>query len=197
MGVLFQRLYDPLMAPLERHVFGRLRRALLRDVLGDVLEVGAGTGVNFPLYGTLARVTAIEPAPAMLAQARQRAASANAEIRLVASRGETLPFADNSFDTVVVTLVFCTVADPMQSLTEIRRVLKPGGRLRLLEHVRAEHPVAGWMMDWATPAWARLCDGCHLNRRTQATVQAAGFELTHLETRARGLLLLMQAVNRK
>lgn len=197
MGTLFQKLYDPLMAPLERRLFGPLRRQLLADLQGEVLEVGAGTGINFPVYPSGARVTAIEPAPVMLARARARADAAQASIRLVLGSGEALPFAGNCFDAVVVTLVLCTVADPQQALAEIRRVLKPGGSLYLLEHVRAERPLAGRLMDWATPGWARLCDGCHLDRRTQAAVQAAGFEITHLEAHAHGLLLAMHAANRK
>lgn len=197
MGTLFQKFYDPLMAPLERRLFGPLRRKLLGNLQGEVLEIGAGTGINFPIYPPAAQITAIEPAPLMLVRARQRADAAQASIRLVLASGEALPFAGDRFDAVVATLVLCTVANPQQALAEIRRVLKPGGALYLLEHVRAEQPLAGRLMDWATPGWAKLCDGCHLDRRTQAAVESAGFEITHRESYAQGLLLALHAANRK
>ena len=145
----------------------RARAALLADVRGRVLEIGAGTGLNAPHYPGGAEVTFTEPDPRM---ARR--------LEVVRAAAEELPFADASFDVVVSTLVLCTVADLGRSLQEVRRVLAPGGTLRFIEHVRGPDGsrLARWQ-DRANPLWRRLAGGCNCNRTTLAALAAEGFEV--------------------
>ncbi|QZA33606.1 class I SAM-dependent methyltransferase [Hydrogenibacillus sp. N12] len=190
---LFPRLYDPLMAPLERLFLERLRRALLRPLAGEVLEIGVGTGRNLPFYGPGVRWTGIEPNPAMRRQAERRLRERGLAGALIAASAEALPFADGRFDAVVSTLVLCSVQDPRKALAEIRRVLKPGGRFLALEHVRIDDPRwAGWALDRLTPAWSRLADGCHLNRLTDRWI-AERFAIEEKRTWARGVLVWIVA----
>jgi len=107
-------------------------------------------------------------------------------VPLVCARAEQMPFRDGAFDTVVSGLVFCSVAEPARALAEVRRVLRPGGRLRMLEHVRARGRAAAWLQDRVQPAWTWMTGGCHPNRETEATVLAEGFEVDAATRRARG-----------
>jgi SAM-dependent methyltransferase len=132
--------------------FKALRRRLVSGASGRVLEVGAGIGSNFGYYGAVDVVFATEPDPHMLRRARTAAAEAPAAIRLVQCAAESLPLPDASIDTVVCVLVLCTVQDPMRALAEARRVLRPGGTLRFMEHVRGEG-LAGVVHDVIAPAW--------------------------------------------
>lgn len=177
------------MRPIEALGLSRRRSALLRDARGLVLEVGAGTGLNLPHYRDASTVIATEPEPAMLMQARPRAASAKVPVRLVCADAQSLPFADGTFDCAIATCVFCTVPDPLAGFRELRRVLRPDGELRLLEHVRAPSAWAARLQDLAAPGWSRLAGGCRLNRPTLETVQAAGFRVTHLERRFGGVVI--------
>lgn len=135
------------------------RKAIVEKVSGRALEIGIGTAQNARFYPPAASVVGVDPEFAMLARARRRVADCGTNVPLVAAAGEALPFADGSFDEVVVTLAFCSVSDPAQTLREVRRVLKPGGRLRFLEHVRSETP--GWVrvQDALTPLWRRVAGG--------------------------------------
>jgi ubiquinone/menaquinone biosynthesis C-methylase UbiE len=173
-------LYDLCCAVLERTGLGRWRRWLCQGARGRVLDLGCGTGRNLPLLprGTVA----VEPAAAPLRRARRRAPGA----RLVQARAEALPFRRGAFDTVVSGLVFCSVEDPRRGLAEVRRLLAPGGELRMLEHVRAEAPWKGRLQDRLQPLWTRLTGGCHPNRPTERTVVEAGFEVDAASRRARG-----------
>lgn len=174
--------YDLLNRPMERRVLSRLRPLVAGRATGQVLEIGAGTGANFPYYNreTVKRIVATEPDPFMLRRAQKRAAELELNIELHQCPAEALPFADASFDTVVCTLVLCTVADQARSLAEIKRVLKPDGAFRFLEHVRAEG-VVGWVQDVVTPAWRWFGAGCHPNRRTAERIVTAGFEIVELQ----------------
>lgn len=174
----FAALYDRMTASAERGPLGRARRELLAGLSGDVLEIGAGTGANFAHYPTGgARVVALEPDPHMLKRARTRVAElGRANIEVHAAPAETLPVADASFDAVVSTLVLCTVADVPASLAEMRRALRPGGRIVFMEHVRAEGAL-GTMQDMARPVWSYFGAGCQLNRRTEDALCAAGFDV--------------------
>jgi SAM-dependent methyltransferase len=145
-----------------------------------VLEVGAGTGLNVPRYRCARRLVALEPERAYARRLRERAADAHVPVDVVEGRAEALPFADASFDCVVTTLALCSVGDLDGSLREIARVLRPGGSLHFLEHVRAEGGTARWQ-DRLTPLQRRMADGCCLNRDTAAAIERAGFALDRLE----------------
>lgn len=159
-----------------------LRREAVEQARGVVLEVGAGSGLNFALYvpGRVERVEATEPDATMLRYAEPRRAAAPVPITLTAAPAEALPFADATFDSAVATLVFCSVSDPLRGLAEIRRVLKPGGALLLYEHVRAEGAFTARVQDMMTPFANHLLGGCHWNRDTAQTVAQAGFQVTSL-----------------
>jgi ubiquinone/menaquinone biosynthesis C-methylase UbiE len=170
-------LYDLFMLPQDRLGLWKLRRKTLRDAEGRVLEVGVGTGLNFRHYEKVTELIGIDPDPGLLARARRRARDLRFPVHLEAGDAQALPFPDASFDTVVATLVFCTVPDALKGLREMRRVLRPGGRVYLLEHVRSERPRMARFQDLITPAWRRMMGGCHLNRETHRTVREAGFEI--------------------
>ncbi len=179
-----------------RRVSDPVRRELVSQASGVVLEIGAGTGLNFPFYTPerCERVEAVEPDPAMLRYARQRLESAHLPITLTSASIEALPFADQTFDSVVVTLVLCSVADPLQGLQEILRVLRPGGTLLLLEHVRAQGAVPARLQDALVPVTTRLFGNCHWNRDTAQLLQDAGFRITQQRKVAKGLLQPVIAV---
>jgi ubiquinone/menaquinone biosynthesis C-methylase UbiE len=169
-GRIFALLYDPLTAAAERAGLADARRDLLREARGHVLELGAGTGVNVEHYPAGVEVTYTEPDPHMARRLRKRGAE------VVDAGAEELPFPDASFDTVVSTLVLCTVADVPASLREVRRVLKPGGTLLLLEHVRAAPGSRlGRWQDRLHGPWKAFACGCHCNRDLLSYLNAAGF----------------------
>lgn len=174
---IFARLYDPVMAPAERTSLVEHRRYLVDDISGDVLDLGAGTGAMFPYFAERAaeeqnlELVAIEPDPHMLRKARDRAQSVDLDISLEEAGAESLPFPDDSFDTVVASLVFCTIPDMDAALSEVARVLRPGGEFRFLEHVRGERAL-GVAHDVLKPAWHALAGGCHLNRQTDDIFRA-------------------------
>jgi ubiquinone/menaquinone biosynthesis C-methylase UbiE len=183
-------LYDPIMRPAERRLFGRLRSELLAPLRGDVLEVGAGTGANFVHYTRNARVLALEPDAAMLARARKRASQCDARITLEYAGDERLDMlAAQSYDAAVLTFVLCTVEDPLRTLARIRRVLRPGGELAVIEHVRSHGALGEWQ-DRLRPLWERVAGGCQLNRNTAALLAQAGFSTSTLRTvRIPGLIV--------
>ncbi len=190
----FAAVYDTLAGPVERGPLGRRRAALIRPLAGRILDLGAGTGANFPLYGPAAHVVAVEPDPHMLRRAlRRRAAIRGPHIDLCQGVGEALPFRDAVFDAVVATLVLCTVTDPEQTLREARRVLRPGGRLYFLEHVRADG-LLGRAQDVIRPLWSCFGGGCVVNRRTEDTLRQSGFLLERLTHTRMGLLPVIVGV---
>jgi ubiquinone/menaquinone biosynthesis C-methylase UbiE len=190
MGKWFAKWYDPLMAPLEKRKFMQIRKSLLQKAEGEVLEIGSGTGINFPLYHPqVSHVIAIEPNPEMRKRSLKRKQQAAIPIDLKEAESERLPFMDQAFDTVIFTLVLCSVSDPAQALEEAKRVLKPGGKLLFFEHVRMESRFLGWLQDILTPAWKKVCDGCHLNRETKELIQAAGFKITEMQSDYNGLFI--------
>ncbi len=162
-------IYD-LMEILPERRFIPLRRILWAQVpAGHILEVGVGTGKNFPFHPADAIVTGIDLSDGMLARARKRAQSMGKTLDLRQMDVQTLDFADNTFDAAVATFVFCSVPDPIQGLKELARVVKPGGRVFLLDHVRIERPVIGAMMDIFNPLTVRMT-GANINRRTVQNV---------------------------
>jgi ubiquinone/menaquinone biosynthesis C-methylase UbiE len=161
---------------------GDHRRRLLAGLVGRVLEVGAGNGLNFPHYpATVTEVLAVEPEPHLRRLALAAARQAPMPIRVVAGTAEALPAPDSAFDAVVASLVLCTVTDPDQALAETRRALRPGGRLRFYEHVRADDPrLARWQDRLQRPCgW--LVGGCHPNRDTVAAIAAAGLQVVQVD----------------
>jgi len=173
-------LYDATLALAERTWLGRWRRRLCEGARGRVLDLGCGTGRDLPLLPP--RTVGVDPARDPLGRARRRAPAA----RLVQARAEGLPFRDGAFGTVVSGLVFCSVDDPTLGLAEVRRVLAPGGTLRMLEHVRSERPWRARLQDRVQPAWTWVSGGCRPNRDTERTVEAAGFAIEPGTSRARG-----------
>lgn len=184
-GRAFSAAYDRGFKGAEDAGLREMRRELLAQARGRVLELGAGTGLNLGHYPqSIESLTMVEPDPHMTKQLRQKLddSGMSAEISVVEAPGEDLPFADGSFDTVVVTLVLCTVPDPETSLAEIKRVLAPGGQFLFLEHVRAHDDGLARWQDRLEGPWKFLADGCRCNRDTVAAIGAAGFELGEVES---------------
>jgi len=187
--------YERLLALPEQLLLGRLRRTVVGPAVGQVLEIGAGTGANLCYYNnSVEQVTLTEPDPYMLWQAAEKARGLNHRLQLVQCPAEKLPFADHAFDTVVVTLVLCTVMDQAATFAELQRVLKPGGTVRFLEHVRSTSAWAAQLQDRLTPLWRRCAAGCHLNRSTAEMMQAAGFNIVQLQRKSLPLLPLIFGV---
>jgi len=185
MSRLFAAIYDPFMRGAEQACLAHWRAEILKDAVGDTLEIGAGTGANAPYYPLdLGRLVLTEPDPDMLARLRRKAGLAGVpRMEATAAAADALPFQDASFDTVVSTLVLCSVPDVASALAEVRRVLRPGGRLLFLEHVAADDRPA--RLAWQRrlePVWRHISGNCHLTRRTGESIRAAGF-LIERETR--------------
>ena len=162
--------------------YAELRSSLVGDLEGRILEIGTGTGVTLQYYGPNAKVTAMEPHDEFRAAAVEAALNATAEIQVIPGEGESLPFEDATFDAVTASQVLCSVASPGKVLEELKRVLRPGGQIRLLEHVRSENWLAGFVMDILNPIWLSMNKvGCHWNRRIVEEVKAAGFVICSLE----------------
>ncbi len=176
-------LYDAAMVVLENTGLGRWRSWLAAGVPpGRILDLGCGTGRNLPLFHDGVRAIGLDPCHESLRKARTRAPGA----LFVRGRAEPLPFRDDAFDTVVSGLVFCSVGDVPRGFAEVRRVLRAGGALRMLEHVRATSRFAARLQDLTQPAWTWFTGGCHPNRDTEAAVRAAGFLVDEASYRAQG-----------
>jgi SAM-dependent methyltransferase len=178
-GKVYARCYDQFMDRIDRTGAAEHRRRLVEEAGGEVLEIGAGTGKNLPLYKAAERVVALDPDPAMRARAHEAAREARLPVEVVDGDAVALSFPDASFDTVVFSLVLCTVPDLGQALAEARRVLRPGGTLRFYEHVRATDPHLARWQDRLERPWGWIGRGCHPNRDTPAAV--AGFGVISLE----------------
>jgi ubiquinone/menaquinone biosynthesis C-methylase UbiE len=168
----------------------RLRSQLLTGIEGEVLEIGVGWGANLHLYRPAARITAVDIDRERLAMAAETVVEngLSGQITISCADAQHLPFAGDSFDCVVGTLVFCSIPNPKDALGEVKRVLRPDGRLLLLEHVRGLTPVMQRLTDWLHPLWFAIQGECHLNRETASTVAEAGFEVIETSTHTWGLL---------
>jgi ubiquinone/menaquinone biosynthesis C-methylase UbiE len=178
---LFAAVYDPLSARTEEKFGGQLKRELLVNASERVLEIGVGTGLSFAHYPAVDELVGVDPSEPMLRRARRRAAELGRDVALVEAPAEALPFEDESFDTVVSLAVLCSVADPQRALSEIRRVLRPGGRFVFLEHVRSSDPTLARWQDRLERPWGWIAGGCHPNRRTLEAIVDAGFNVADVE----------------
>ena len=185
----FPNFYDVFMFPFERAGNRRRRHGLVARATGRVLEIGVGTGLNLPFYRHASSVVGIDPQTSMLERAAVRARRAPCPIRVVEGSAEALPFGDDKFDTVVVSLSLCTIPDDRAALAEMKRVLRPEGRLLFLEHVRPRRPWLGRIFDFVTPGWKRIAGGCHLNRDTVGNIAAAGFEVELVNAGSGGIFV--------
>lgn len=171
----------------ERFDLAEHRRYLARDLEGTILDLGAGSGALVPYLQTAVQrepsldLHAIEPNPGRRRRAKRTASAHGLDINVRAGRAESLPYADDTFDVVIASAVFCTVQDPFLALEEVHRVLKPDGEFRFLEHVRSDGP-RGYVQDAVTPLWKRIDAGCHLDRRTDEWIAAGPFALDEIET---------------
>ncbi len=179
---LFARIYDPFMAAAERKKLGSWRRRLISPLQGQVLEVGAGTGVNFPFYRPGVEVLAVDPSKEMLAFAKKKKAALLSKVSI-----ELLPYGIGdpkldehikpaSLDAVVATLVLCTIPDPQEAFKRFHTWLKPSGKLLILEHIHAQNPLRRGLEKAINPLWKVLAEGCHLTRDTDLFLREAGFE---------------------
>ena len=178
---LFARIYPRINACTEAHGATAHRRELLADISGVVVEIGAGTGANFRYYpAKVEQVIAVEPEPRLRAMAQLAAVDAPVPVEVRAGTAEELPVPDGSADAVVASLVLCTVRDVPKALAEAARVLQPEGHLFFYEHVRSERPGFARMQRAVDLVWPLVGGGCHLTRRTEAAIVAAGFTIEHV-----------------
>ncbi len=174
--------YDWFMSSSEKAGLTHRRRELLSHAKGRCLEIGAGTGLNLELWPeSIDGLVVSEPDRHMAAQLRKRVANWARSGEVVETPGERLPFEDSSFDTVAMTLVLCTAPDPVAVLREAQRVLRPGGRLLFLEHVRADDPKLARWQDRLHGPWYAFGYGCNCNRATLATIEASPLEVEQVE----------------
>lgn len=184
MGRLLATVYDLFTRETEAACLSRWRAELLRDISGDVLEVGAGTGLNVPWYPrSVHRLLLSEPDEFMRRRIIERLRThPDLNAQVIGGVADDLPLRDKSVDVVVATLVLCSVPDEARALAEIRRVLKPGGRFAFIEHVAAEgRPRRLKWQRRLEPVWKRVAGNCHLTRHTEAAIREAGFDIAHIE----------------
>ena len=184
MGVrsrFFAFTYDRFSKGSEVAGLAEMRKNLIAGASGDVLEIGGGTGANLGYYGAgVDSLTVTEPEPPMLKRLQRKAREQNSKAAVLRAPAEDLPFEDASFDTVVSTLVLCGVDDQPRVVRELRRVLRPGGRLIFIEHVRSDDPRLAKTQNRMNPL-NRFLVCCDCNRPTLDTIRSAGFQVTELE----------------
>ncbi|QBD75743.1 class I SAM-dependent methyltransferase [Ktedonosporobacter rubrisoli] len=193
------RVHHPIVSKLYERLANRgamqsvltpLRQEVVGQARGRVLEIGVGPGLNFPFYNPehVDQVDAVEPDETMLRYAHERAEKAHVPITLLQTAAEVLPFTSETFDSAVATLVFCSVFDPARVFREIRRVLKPDGKLLLIEHVRATGHITASIQDFLVPVTTCLSGNCHWNRDTLRTLSESGFSIEEVREHRSGLL---------
>ncbi len=174
----FAALYDPFLWAGERAGLRSVRQDLLGQASGRTVEIGSGSGLNLRHFpADLEELILTEPAAPMRARLVRRLGRSERLAQVLAASAERLPFSDGTVDTIVSTFVLCTVEAPDLALEEIRRVLRPGGRLLFLEHVRAESPRLAWWQDRLHNSWRRFAEGCHCNRATVELIRESGLDV--------------------
>ncbi|MFQ6122042.1 MAG: class I SAM-dependent methyltransferase [Dehalococcoidales bacterium] len=186
-------LYDLMESLIERSRYSKWRELLWSKVEGHhILEVGVGTGKNFAYYPTDAEVTAIDFSEKMLKHAQNRASQQKLKVHLQQMDVQRLEFADNTFDTVIGSFVFCSVPDPVRGLIEVERVCQPGGKVALLEHVLSANYIMGWLMNLANPLVVRII-GANINRRTVEHVTKSNLVVEQVTDLGVGVFKLIEA----
>ncbi len=181
--------YDRMVSPYIVHAgcslgaFARMRQRIVPQATGVVAEIGFGSGLNLPYYNAarVERLAAIDPDETMLSLARRKLAGQEVKVDLLPARGESLPLESGSIDTVVVTYALCTIPSPACALKEIKRVLKPSGRLLFCEHGRSVRPFCSRIQDRFNGLWGQLAGGCNLNRCPRQLIETAGFTVRNLQ----------------
>jgi phosphatidylethanolamine/phosphatidyl-N-methylethanolamine N-methyltransferase len=190
---LIAPIFDLLEAPMEGLFFRQWRERLWAKTMGyHILEVGVGTGKNFAYYPKDSRITALDFSPKMLQQAEQTKARKNTQVELALMDVQALCYADNSFDTVIASFVFCSVPLPIKGLKELHRVCKPGGQVLLLEHVLSSNRIIARIMSLLNPVVVRLF-GANINRDTVKNVKACGFASVRVDEHSGDILKLIEA----
>jgi ubiquinone/menaquinone biosynthesis C-methylase UbiE len=180
-GRVFAHVYDAAFALAERRGLREVRKGLVAQSKGRVVELGAGTGLNLDHYPQeISELLLTEPDPHMAAKLRKRAGHLSLDAKVVEAPAEDLPFEDDSVDTVVSTLVLCTVQNPHRSLAEVARILRPGGSLLFAEHVRSASPRAARWQDRLNTSWGWYACGCQCNRDTISALGAASFHVNEV-----------------
>ena len=174
-------IYDSFMLPLETFVLKKKRKTMFKDIEGNILEIGAGTGTNLGFYDfdMISSYTVVDRR--VSEKIRKFDFPKDKEIKFINSSVEFLCFEDDTFDSIVFTLVFCSVDDPLKGLNEVKRVLKTGGRIYFMEHVMPEHSILKNLFNRLNSSWNKLANGCNLNRETADMIRDAGFEIETLE----------------
>jgi ubiquinone/menaquinone biosynthesis C-methylase UbiE len=168
---------------MRQRNFAAYRNRIIPAAEGRVLEIGIGSGLNLPFYSrNVAYVIGLEPSPKLLAMARRVQRTGSGPVEFIEGSAESIPLQDASVDTVVTTWTLCSIPDAPRALRDMRRVLRPGGRLLFVEHGRAPDPNVMWWQDRLTPTWKRLGGGCHLNRAIGKLIEGAGFQFDRIET---------------
>ncbi|MEE9400201.1 MAG: methyltransferase domain-containing protein [Dehalococcoidales bacterium] len=186
-------VYDLMEGFIERSRYGRWRDLLWSRAEGtNILEVGVGTGKNFPYYPKGAEITAVDFSDKMLSRTRRKAEVSGIEVRLKQMDVQSLEFEDNTFDTVVASFVFCSIPDPGRGLKEVERVCRPGGKVVLLEHVLSANRILAWLMNVYNPLVVRMV-GANINRRTADNVDKSGLKIENITNLAAGIFLLIEA----
>lgn len=189
----FAPFYDTVEGLMESFGAAEWRKLLWSKIEGtDILEVGVGTGRNFPFYPPGVKITAIDFAEKMLARARKKAAKQKLSLKLEIMDVQNLSFEDNTFDSMIASFVFCSVPDPVRGLMEIKRVCKPGGKILLLEHVLSDNRTIAWFMNRLNPIMVRM-GGENINRRTVENVTKSGLIVEHVTDLAAGIVKLIEA----